>query len=253
MWRVVALLMLAACSRREARESSAPPAVNEPGLGQPHAAFAERREERQRLVTNIARSVKSEPVLRAMRRVPRHAFVAESWSDEAYHDRPLPIGHGQTISQPTVVAMMTEAVAPEPTDKCLEIGTGSGYQAAVLAELCSKVFSIEYLPPLAQQAERVLRELGYGAERIALRSGDGYVGWPEAAPFEVVVVTAAPESVPQPLLDQLALAGRLVIPVGHQGEAQRLMLYRRVKAGAGESSFAREELMPVRFVPFLGR
>jgi protein-L-isoaspartate(D-aspartate) O-methyltransferase len=178
--------------------------------------------------------------------------VPEAFREDAYDDRPLPIGHGQTISQPTVVAAMTEAVAPRRTDKCLEIGTGSGYQAAVLAELCAKVFSIEYLAPLAQEAERALRQAGYGPERVALRTGDGYVGWPEAAPFEVVVVTAAPERVPQPLLDQLALGGRLVIPVGPQHSGQALLLYTRRAAGSSEASFEKRPLMAVRFVPFLG-
>jgi protein-L-isoaspartate(D-aspartate) O-methyltransferase len=164
----------------------------------------------------------------------------------------LPIGRGQTISQPAVVAVMTAAVAPAKSDRCLEIGTGSGYQAAVLAELCARVYSIEYLAPLAKQAERALRAAGYGPARVALRTGDGYLGWPEAAPFDVVVVTAAPERVPQPLLDQLSVGGRLVIPVGAQGEAQELLLYRRRAAGSGDASFEKRTLMAVRFVPFLG-
>jgi protein-L-isoaspartate(D-aspartate) O-methyltransferase len=246
------VLVLGACSRQDARESAAPP-VERAGSGGQRQPAAERREERERLVAQIAERVKSEPVLQALRAVPRHAFVAESWADDAYQDRPLPIGHGQTISQPTVVAAMTEVVAPRRTDKCLEIGTGSGYQAAVLAELCGKVFSIEYLAPLAEQAERALRAAGYDAARVALRTGDGYVGWPQAAPFEVVVVTAAPERVPQPLLDQLALGGRLVIPVGSRDQGQRLMLYRRTRLGAGEANFEKQMLMPVRFVPFLGK
>lgn len=230
------------CSRKEAAESHSAPALGE-----------ERAEARARLVDGIARrGVRDERVLAALRKVPRHAFVPESWAEEAYRDRPLPIGHGQTISQPTVVAAMTEAVAAKQSDKCLEIGTGSGYQAAVLAELCGQVFSIEYLAPLAAQAQRALRDAGYGAERVALRTGDGYVGWPEAAPFDVVVVTAAPERVPQPLLDQLALGGRLVIPVGAQSEAQELMLYTRREAGSNPSSFEQRSLMAVRFVPFLG-
>jgi protein-L-isoaspartate(D-aspartate) O-methyltransferase len=191
-------------------------------------------------------------VLQAMREVPRHAFVPASWADAAYADRPLPIGHGQTISQPAVVASMTEAARPRREDKCLEVGTGSGYQAAILAELCGQVFSIEYLAPLAKEAERSLRRLGYGVDRVRLRTGDGYVGWPEAAPFQVVLVTAAPERVPQPLLDQLALGGRLVIPVGPRDEVQKLELHRRLSAGSGPGSFERTMLMAVRFVPFLG-
>ena len=246
-------LLLAACSRRESTESRAHIARSPSPEPPARPSQDERREQRDRLVDRIAqRGVDSQNVLSAMRKVPRHAFVPDAWRENAYEDRPLPIGHGQTISQPTVVAVMTEAVAPKRSDKCLEIGTGSGYQAAVLAELCARVFSIEYLAPLAAEAERSLRGAGYGPERVALRTGDGYVGWPEAAPFEVVVVTAAPERVPQPLLDQLALGGRLVIPVGPQSEGQELLLYTRRKAGPAPSSFDKRSLMAVRFVPFLG-
>jgi protein-L-isoaspartate(D-aspartate) O-methyltransferase len=241
------------CARREAGESrrvTAAPAESVVA-GRP-GAFNERRDERARLVTHLAQRISDPAVLQALREVPRHAFVAPSWSESAYADRPLPIGHGQTISQPAVVASMTEAARPRREDKCLEIGTGSGYQAAVLAELCGRVFSIEYLAPLARQAERTLRSLGYGPERIQLRTGDGYVGWAEEAPFQVVLVTAAPERVPRPLLDQLALGGRLVIPVGPRDEAQRLERYLRVSAGHSASSFEKTTLMAVRFVPFLG-
>jgi protein-L-isoaspartate(D-aspartate) O-methyltransferase len=257
LWLACVLLAIAACSRRESPESRAHVARS-PSPERPVPASSpgqdERRDERERLVSRIAgRGIQSETVLAAMRKVPRHAFVPEAWSENAYEDRPLPIGHGQTISQPTVVAAMTEAVAPKRSDKCLEIGTGSGYQAAVLAELCARVFSIEYLAPLAAEAERALRRSGYGPERVALRTGDGYVGWPEAAPFEVVVVTAAPERVPQPLLDQLAMGGRLVIPVGPQSEGQELLLYTRRAPGPSPSSFDKQSLMAVRFVPFLGK
>ncbi|HEY6081031.1 MAG TPA: protein-L-isoaspartate(D-aspartate) O-methyltransferase [Polyangiaceae bacterium] len=265
-WGAALLLALAACSRRDPGEAPARPPIGSPspatsasaepkrggGDGGGHEGSL-RGDERQRLVQQIqARGVENAQVLRAMRDVPRHLFVPESWAEDAYEDRPLPIGHGQTISQPTVVAAMTEAAAPKRSDKCLEIGTGSGYQAAVLAELCGRVFSIEYLAPLAEQAERSLRRAGYGPERVALRTGDGYVGWPEAAPFEVVLVTAAPERVPQPLLDQLAVGGRLVIPVGARDEVQELLLYRRKAPGASEQSFEKRTLMAVRFVPFLG-
>ena len=257
--------MLAACSRRDAGEAPAqpPPASPSPSPSPVAAASPEpkrgggkeslRDDERQRLVEQIqARGVESASVLQALRAVPRHLFVPDSWTEEAYYDRPLPIGHGQTISQPTVVAAMTEAAAPQRGDKCLEIGTGSGYQAAVLAELCGRVFSIEYLAPLAAQAERALRRAGYGPDRVALRTGDGYVGWPEAAPFQVVLVTAAPECVPGPLLDQLAIGGRLVIPVGARDQVQALLLYRRKAPGASDASFEKRTLMAVRFVPFLG-
>jgi protein-L-isoaspartate(D-aspartate) O-methyltransferase len=230
--------------------TSEPPAPSAP---EP-AAFAERRDERNRLVRSIERQGVRDPVvLAAMRRVPRHAFVPNLLQSEAYEDRPLPIGSGQTISQPYIVAFMTEAVSAKRTDKCLEIGTGSGYQAAVLAEVCEKTYSIEYLPELAERAKDTLRRLGYGADRIELRTGDGYAGWREAAPFDVVMVTAAPETVPQPLLDQLAMGGRLVIPVGPSPHDQALERYRRVAPGRAASAFVWERLLDVRFVPFLGR
>jgi protein-L-isoaspartate(D-aspartate) O-methyltransferase len=248
------LVLALSCTRREVDESRPASAAAANGkAGVRAAAFNERRDERVRLATHLAeRGINDPAVLQAMRDVPRHAFVAASWSEEAYADRPLPIGHGQTISQPAIVASMTEAARPRREDKCLEVGTGSGYQAAVLAELCGRVFSIEYLAPLAKQAERTLRSLGYGPEQIQLRTGDGYVGWPDAAPFQVVIVTAAPEQVPQPLLAQLALGGRLVIPVGPRDQVQKLQLHRRASAGNSASSFETTTLMPVRFVPFLG-
>lgn len=249
---VLVLLLELGCARREPDQSRAT-AATPPKSAARVNAFDERRDERARLATHLAERGISDPaVLQAMRKVPRHAFVPASWSDEAYADRPLPIGHGQTISQPAVVASMTEAARPQRADTCLEVGTGSGYQAAILAEVCGRVFSIEYLAPLAKEAEHTLRRLGYGPERIQLRTGDGYVGWPEAAPFQVVLVTAAPEHVPQPLLDQLALGGRLVIPVGPRDEVQELELYRRLSAGKSAGSFEKTTLMAVRFVPFLG-
>ncbi len=250
--------MLAGCpSRSERVEPSAPPSagsVRESAKGDADVETSvERAPERQRLFDAIAREYELSPrVLAAMKRVPRHRFVPEDIRSEAYADRPLPIGHGQTISQPAVVAAMTEMVAPQPTDKCLEIGTGSGYQAAVLAELCAKVYSIEYLAPLAKFAEQNLRGSGYGSTRVELRTGDGYKGWPEAAPFQVIVVTAAPERVPQPLKDQLAQGGRLVIPVGPQSGDQELELWRRLRPGSDAGAFDVKKTMGVRFVPFLG-
>jgi protein-L-isoaspartate(D-aspartate) O-methyltransferase len=196
-----------------------------------------------------ARGITEPRVLAALRRVPRHRFVPASVEGAAYSDRPLPIGWGQTISQPYIVAAMTEAVLPAPSDRCLEIGTGSGYQAAVLAELCQKTYSIEYLPELAAFAKKNLKSLG---DRLELRLGDGFVGWPEAAPFDVIVVTAAPEKVPPPLLDQLALGGRLVIPVGPKDAIQELSLYIRRTPGREPSAFEVRQLASVRFVPFLG-
>lgn len=246
----VALVLLTAlgCPKRdeaEASSSATPPAPDGGG------AASERRAERDTLVGWLRQDgITDERVLSAMGRVPRHAFVPDSEKNRAYANEPLPIGHGQTISQPIVVAAMTEAARPGPRDKCLEIGTGSGYQAAVLAELCEKVYSIEYLEPLAQFAERNLRQTGYDAARVMLRTGDGYVGWPEAAPFDVVLVTAAPDQVPRPLLEQLAPRGRLVIPVGPRNAAQQLELWTRSPDKDG--GFVRTPLMIVRFVPFLG-
>jgi protein-L-isoaspartate(D-aspartate) O-methyltransferase len=258
-------LGLAGCPKREGTErAGASPTGGSGGLepaasvsgsaASPPAAFGERTRDRERMVRDdiAGRDVRDQRVLAAMRKVPRHAFVPEASRDLAYADRPLPIGHGQTISQPYIVAFMSEAAAPRPTDRCLEIGTGSGYQAAVLAELCRKTHSIEYLPEVARRGESNLRALGYGPDRVELRTGDGYRGWPEAAPFDVVLVTAAPERVPRPLLEQLAMGGRLVIPVGSTGGAQELERWTRTGAGQAADAFERKRLMSVRFVPFLG-
>lgn len=221
--------------------------------GQESSLFAERLDERLALAAGLARQgTRDERVLAAIRRVPRHAFVPPARAAEAYQDKVLPIGAGQTISQPFVVATMTEAARPEPGDRCLEIGTGSGYQTAVLAEVLGKVHSIEFLPEIAGVGEGNLRRAGYGDDRVQLRTGDGYEGWPEHAPFNVILVAAAPERVPPPLLAQLALGGRLVIPVGSQAENQVLERWTRVAEGSGQDAFLRERLLDVRFVPFLG-
>jgi protein-L-isoaspartate(D-aspartate) O-methyltransferase len=203
-----------------------------------------REAERNRLVEEhiIPRGIKDPAVLAAMRLVPRHRFVPAMYSAFAYMDSPLPIGHDQTISQPSLVAMMTEVLALKKTDKVLEVGTGSGYQAAVLAELADKVLTVEILEPLARQAERTLTELAYNNVRV--RVGDGYQGWPEEAPFNSIIVTAAPDHVPQPLLDQLAVGGRLILPVGRY--YQTLELYRRTAEG-----YEREIITLVRFVPLV--
>jgi protein-L-isoaspartate(D-aspartate) O-methyltransferase len=197
------------------------------------------------------RGIEDERVLAAMRRVPRHRFVPIVSIGEAYADRPLPIGGGQTISQPYIVAFMTQAAEVRPGNRCLEIGTGSGYQAAVLAEVCAATYSIEYLPEVARYGAANLRATGYGPDRVVLRVGDGYQGWPEAAPFDVILVTAAPDHVPRALLEQLAPGGRLVIPVGPSGD-QDLERWTRVRAGTDTDAFRRERLLGVRFVPFLG-
>ena len=184
-------------------------------------------------------------VLAAMSRVPRHEFVPERFHSQAYADNPLPIGHGQTISQPYIVAFMTECLALEPSDRVLEIGTGCGYQAAVLAELAAEVCTIEVIEPLARRAAVDLPRLGY--TRVQVRLGDGYAGWPEAAPFDAIIVTCAPEAVPQPLVEQLADGGRMIVPVGPSSK-QALVLLR--KRGARVD---RQTVLPVRFVPMTGQ
>jgi len=190
-----------------------------------------------------ARGVRDPRVLAAMRRVPRHAFVPSRWDWAAYDDRALPIGEGQTISQPYVVAVMTELARVGSESKVLEVGTGSGYQAAVLAEVAGQVYSIEIVTSLAEQAARVLRELGY--DELHLRTGNGWAGWPEAAPFDAIVVTAAPPTVPPALLEQLAVGGRLVIPVG-EDESQELQVHERTPEGVKV-----RDVFPVRFVPLV--
>jgi protein-L-isoaspartate(D-aspartate) O-methyltransferase len=190
-----------------------------------------------------ARGVVDRRVLAALRAVPRHEFVAEAQRPAAYRDEPLPIGHGQTISQPYIVALMTELAATTPASRVLEIGTGSGYQAAVLAELAKEVYTIEILAPLATRAERTLRRLGY--ERVRVRHGDGYGGWPEVAPFDAILVTAAAPRVPETLLAQLREGGRLVIPVGDRD--QELEVHTRT--GARSEVW---RVLPVRFVPMTG-
>ncbi|HEX3127729.1 MAG TPA: protein-L-isoaspartate(D-aspartate) O-methyltransferase [Thermoanaerobaculia bacterium] len=191
-----------------------------------------------------ARGVEDRRVLSAMEQVPRHLFVPEEVRDRAYSDHPLPIGEGQTISQPYIVGLMTQLLGVKPGDKILEIGTGSGYQAAVLSRVASEVYTIEIVKPLGEQAERTLSRLGYS--NIHTRIGDGYQGWREAAPFDGIIVTAAPPEVPKPLLDQLAVGGNLVVPVGDSW--QDLKVYTKQKDG----SFHQRKVLPVRFVPMTG-
>jgi len=182
-------------------------------------------------------------VRQAMAGVPRHRFVPPAQQGSAYANRPLPIGEGQTISQPFVVALMTELLDPKPTDRVLEVGTGSGYQAAVLAECVVRVFTIEIVRTLGERAAALLQQLGY--RNIEVRIGDGYKGWPEAAPFDGIIVTAAPEHVPQPLVDQLQQGGRMVIPVGPHDRGQDLLLITKDAAGRTVT----ERTLAVRFVP----
>ena len=182
-------------------------------------------------------------VLAAMGRVPRHHFILPGFEAAAYGDHALPIVHGQTISQPFIVALMTELARISPGERVLEIGTGSGYQAAVLAEITEQVYSIEILEPLARSAQQTLQQLGYA---VHVRSGDGYLGWPEAAPFDAILVTAAAPRVPEPLVEQLAQDGRLVIPLGE--EFQELYVFQKTAQG-----LTQEAIIPVQFVPMVGR
>lgn len=205
----------------------------------------ERIDERETMVREqmMERGIKDPVTLVALRHVPRHDFVPDELSHSAYDDRPLPIGYGQTISQPYIVAYMTEIIHPGSEKKILEIGTGSGYQAAVLAATGAEVYSIEIVSELAQSARQRLQRLGY--RNVSVRNTDGYYGWPEVAPFDAIIVTAAAEFVPPPLLKQLAEGGLMVIPIGSPFFVQTLMLVQR----QGEDIVS-TNLMPVRFVPF---
>ncbi len=203
-----------------------------------------RQAERERMIAEQieARGVTDPRVLTAMAKVPRHRFVPEAYQAEAYADHPLPIGHGVTISQPYIVALMTELADVQPGEKVLEVGTGSGYQAAILAELGARVYTIEVLEPLATKARALLHELGY--DRVVVRHGDGYGGWPEQAPFDAIVVTAAPPKVPEALRVQLADGGRLVIPVGRGAQELKVITRRGDR-------FSERTVIPVRFVPMV--
>ena len=215
------------------------PAPRAPSVA-PADAFRERR---LALVEGLAKAgVRDSATLAAMRSVPRHEFVPPRLRDMAYLDQPLPIGEEQTISQPYIVAVMTEALRPRPGMTVLEVGTGSGYQAAVLAAIGCRVHSIEIIRSLADSARARLARLGYAVE---VRHGDGYLGWPEVAPFDAIIVTAAPESMPAALVEQLASGGRLVAPVGGEHQVQRLTLVEKDSRGRVKQS----ELLPVRFVP----
>ena len=202
-------------------------------------------QQRRNLIDQLrSEGVTSSTVLEAMLKVPRHKFVPSSQRHLAYQNRPLPIGHGQTISQPFIVGYMTEAASIAPGEKVLEIGTGSGYQAAVLAELAKQVYTIEIIPELAEGARTLLRELNY--KNVEVRTGNGYEGWSEHAPFDAIVVTAAPDQVPQALVDQLALKGKMVIPVGTT--FQEMVIITRDESGVIE-----RRTIPVRFVPMTGK
>ncbi len=229
MWRVAQFLILAAIAAA--------------GCGQKPTPASNFAAKRQHMVTEQlkARGISDDRVLAAMNKVPREEFVPPDSRAGSYEDGPLPIGYGQTISQPYIVAFMTEQLRLKPSDRVLEIGTGSGYQAAILAELMSEVYSIEIVEPLAKNAEATLQRLGY--ENVHVKIGDGYKGWPEAAPFDAIIVTCAPDKVPQPLVDQLKNDGRMVIPVGDRF-AQELYLLEKKNGQLKQSA-----TLPVRFVP----
>lgn len=217
-----------------------------------HPAFAERVAEREEMVKEAIENYPYQPVtdplvLKAMRRVPRHVFVPEESRRESYRNTPLVIGYNQTISQPFIVAHMTELLELQPHHRVLEIGTGSGYQAAVLGELCNQVHTIEIIPPLGLQAEALLKKLGYS--NIRVRIGDGYEGWPEMAPFDRIIVTCAPDDIPPPLLDQLAGGGRIVIPVGKPYQTQYMVVVTKDRKGR----LSKKRQYPVRFVPMTGK
>ena len=216
--------------------------------------YAEARRAMVREVAEMARDTGFETgrarferrVLQAMEEVPRHRFVPVDQRDAAYENRPLPIGHGQTISQPYIVALMTELLDLRPGQKALEIGTGSGYQAAVLAAMGAQVWSIEIIEPLARQARQALEATGHG--QVRSRAGDGYYGWPEAAPFDGILVPAAASHIPQPLVKQLAPGGRMVVPVGQPFLTQHLVLVEKLPDGGVRT----RQILPVRFVPLTG-
>lgn len=224
---------------------------NEMGTGRPnhsHPAFDERVAERRRMVDSQIRrrDIKDPNVLKAMQIVPRHAFVPAAQQRYAYEDRPLPIGEEQTISQPYIVAFMTEALKLDPNSVVLEIGTGSGYQAAVCAEIARRVYTIEIVEPLAKTAARQLKELGYS--NVFVKAGDGYYGWPERGPFDAIIGTAAADRIPPPLIEQLRAGGRMILPVSDEVGFQYLILITKDASG----QLDRRQVMPVRFVPMTG-
>ena len=232
---LLTLLVLISCSSMSFTEGTA---VHE----EPAQSF---KRQRQALVDQLkSEGITDSDVLKAMMKVPRHEFVPESHRHYSYRNQPLPIGHKQTISQPFIVGYMTQAASIAPGEKVLEIGTGSGYQAAVLAELAAQVYTIEIIPELAEGAKSVLAKLGY--KNVHVKTGNGYEGWPEHAPFDAIVVTAAPNEVPQKLVDQLALRGKMVIPVG--STFQEMVIITRNESGVVE-----QRTIPVRFVPMTGK
>ena len=232
---IAVALLLAACGRSELALERAPAPGQTSGFEQLRKAMVEGQIR--------SRGVMHQGVLRAMLEVPRHEFVPLSYRSQAYDDTPLPIGLDQTISQPYIVARMTELVDPEPNHRVLEVGTGSGYQAAVIARLVAEVFTIEIIPEHAQTAARVLQ--GMGVKNVEVRAGNGYLGWPEKAPFDGILVTAGATEIPQPLVEQLKPGGRMVIPVGNVASEQVLKVVEKRQSGQIEI----RDIIPVRFVP----
>ena len=240
----VLIFLLLACGREDAEEAES----NESGniTNQQTDSFTRARE--QMVEEQIIRNgVKDEKVLAAMRKVPRHQFVPRREIPYAYEDRPLDIGHGQTISQPYMVAVMTELLQPNEKMKALEVGTGSGYQAAILAEIIKEVKTIEIIKELGDSAKERLKKMKY--ENIEVKVADGYYGWEEHAPFDIIIVTAAVDHIPPPLIEQLGPGGRLVIPVGNPFTVQDLVLAKKDEEGRVST----QHLFPVRFVPLTGR
>ncbi len=236
LFNVRSLLLISAC----VIQISLSPSLSA-GTDPEDPGYADEREEMVK--TQIqSRGVSDKRVLAALRKVERHRFVPEEMRSYAYIDRPLPIGEGQTISQPYVVALMTELLELKGEEKVLEIGTGSGYQAAILAELCGRVYTIEILEPLADRSRALLEELGYG--NIEVRCGDGYLGWPEHAPFDAIIVTCAPPEIPEPLAGQLKEGGRMVIPVGTVFQELKVIEKK-------DGKLITKDVIPVRFVPML--
>jgi protein-L-isoaspartate(D-aspartate) O-methyltransferase len=237
-FRIIAALLLLCACRPETDTSNAQHSGG--AAGDPYA------QQREQMVKNQieARGVEDRLVIDAMRKVHRHLFVPGHLTQAAYLDFPLPIGEGQTISQPYIVAFMTESLRLRGGEKVLEIGTGSGYQAAILAKIAKEVYTIEIIPSLGNQAEALLKQMGY--ENIQVKIGDGYRGWQEYAPYDAIIVTAAPPFIPQPLVDQLRPGGRMVIPVGESFQELILITKRR------DGTVGKKSLLPVRFVPMTG-
>ncbi|AKF04224.1 protein-L-isoaspartate(D-aspartate) O-methyltransferase [Sandaracinus amylolyticus] len=242
-WLVLATCIGLGCSREpaEPRAAKADAPAASTGADTSHDAYADEREE---LARSIARDgIHDDRVLDAIRTVPRHELVPDDLRSMAYWDQPLPIGHEQTISQPYIVALMTQLADVDPGDKVLEVGTGSGYQAAVLRTMGADVYTIEIVERLGERASEDLERLGYD---VHARIGDGYRGWPEEAPFDAIVITAAPPEVPRPLLEQLRVGGRLVVPVGERAEQELVVITRT------DDGYDRSRGIPVLFVPMTG-